>query len=68
MPTLDDVDVLVPNALNEAEERTSARGTALRAFARLKPGVSIAQAKSELKPLLESAEALLPQRFATYWF
>jgi putative ABC transport system permease protein len=63
MPTLDDVDVLVPNALNEAEERTSTRGTALRVFARLKPGVSIAQAKSQLKPLMESARSFAPPAF-----
>jgi predicted permease len=60
LPTLDDVDVLVPNALNETEERTSTRGTALRAFARLKPGVSIAQAESELQPLMESARSFAP--------
>ena len=63
MPTLNGVDVLVPNALDEAEERTSARGTALRAFARLKPGVSIAQAKLELKPLLESTRSFAPPAF-----
>lgn len=63
LPTLDDVDVLTPNALNETEERTSTRGTALRAFARLKPGVSIAQAESELQPLMGSARSFAPPAF-----
>ena len=63
MPTLNDVDVLVPNALDEAEERASTRGTALRAFAQLKPGTSIAQAKSELQPLMESARSFAPPAF-----
>lgn len=55
MPTLDAADVLVPEELDETWERSSDRGTALRAFARLKPGVSIAQAKLELQPLMKSA-------------
>jgi putative ABC transport system permease protein len=63
MPTLDDVDVLVPNALDETEERTSTRGTALRAFARLKPGVSVAQAKLELRPLMDSARSFASPAF-----
>ena len=63
MPTLDAVDLLVPDALDEAGERRSTRGTALRAFARIRPGVSIAQAESELQPLMESARSFAPPAF-----
>jgi putative ABC transport system permease protein len=59
-PTLDAADVLVPIALDEAAERRSNHGYVMRVFARLKPGVSIAQAKSELKPLLESTRRIAP--------
>jgi hypothetical protein len=51
MSTLDPVDVLGPQALDEPAQRKSQHGTILRAYARLKPGVNIAQAKSE--PLLK---------------
>ncbi len=59
-PTLDAADVLVPIRLDEAEERRSHHGYVMRDFARLKPGVTIAQAKSELKPLLELTRSIMP--------
>jgi putative ABC transport system permease protein len=60
LPTLAAVDVLVPNALDPAAERKLTRGMSLRVFARLKPGVSIAQARSELKPLFLSTLGFFP--------
>jgi predicted permease len=60
LPTLAAVDVLVPNALDPAAERKLTRGMSLRVFARLKRGVSIAQARSELKPLFLSTLGFFP--------
>ncbi len=54
LPDRKPVDVLWPMQLDEAVQRRSQHGTILQAFARLKPGVSIAQAKAELKPLFVS--------------
>ena len=47
MPTLTRADILLPEALDEARERS---GRALRVFARLKPGVTLPQAQSALQP------------------
>jgi predicted permease len=60
MPTLTPHDVLLPLALNEATERP---GRALRVFGRLKPGISIAQARAELQPYFERTLATVPAQF-----
>ena len=60
MPTLSRGDLLMPQQLNEATERT---GRALRAFARLKPGVTIEQARSAMQPLFEQSLRYVPERF-----
>jgi putative ABC transport system permease protein len=60
MPTLTGVDVLVPEALDEAHERS---GRALRAFGRLKPGVTIEQARAELQPYFARVLDTVPPRF-----
>jgi putative ABC transport system permease protein len=54
-PTLQSADVIFPMALDRAAQATANRGfgTPMRTFARLKPGVSIAQAKEEMEPLFE---------------
>ncbi len=63
MPDLQPADVLSPMAIDEAAQHTenSGLGTPMRAFARLKPGVSVEQAKAELQPLLPYAQNLIPQ-------
>jgi hypothetical protein len=60
MPTLTHVDILLPEALDEARER---QGRALRVFARLKPGISLEQAQSALQPYFVRMMETVPPRF-----
>jgi predicted permease len=60
MPTLTHADLLLPEALNEATERS---GRALRAFGRLKPGTGVEQARVMLQPYFERVLANVPARF-----
>jgi putative ABC transport system permease protein len=61
-PTLETAEIIFPMALNPAIQQTTNMGfgTAMRAFARLKPGVSVAQAHAEMQPLFESEMHLFP--------
>jgi len=54
-PTLQPSDVIFPFALNRAAQSTAngGFGNPMRTFARLKPGVGIAQAKAEMEPLFD---------------
>jgi putative ABC transport system permease protein len=54
-PTLQAADVIFAMALNRADQATANGGFGypMRTFARLKPGVSIAQAREEMEPLFE---------------
>jgi hypothetical protein len=63
MPTLESVDVVVPQALDEAEQRKADPGRVMYAFARLKPGVTIQQAKEALRPTFDYSLRLAPQQF-----
>lgn len=61
LPNLDAVDVLRPRGLDEAAQRKANIGGApMRAFARLKPDVSIEQARSQLEPLFLSTFSVAP--------
>jgi len=62
MPRLQTADVLFPKAIDETADRTSNGGLGVprRAFARLKPGVSIQQAEAELQPLFQQALKRVP--------
>jgi putative ABC transport system permease protein len=52
-PTLQSADVVFPMALNRAAQKTAngGYGNPMRTFARLKPGISIAQARAEMELL-----------------
>jgi predicted permease len=61
MPALAEADVLLPLAPDEASERGA--GRALRAFARLKPGLTVEQARLRLEPYFQRVLESVPARF-----
>ena len=63
MPTLRPADILIPQALDEAQQRQSPTGAVLRTFARMKPGVDVTQASAALQPWFELAVSGAPPEF-----
>ena len=63
MPALEPTDIVVPQALDEAEQRKADPGRVMYAFARLKPGMSIAQAANLLQPEFNYSLNLAPAQF-----
>lgn len=63
MPTLAPADVLLTQQLDWNAQKTSYPGRVLRCFARLKPGVSIAQARAQLQPLFSDLLKSTPPQF-----
>ncbi len=63
IPTLDQVDVLLPQAVDWADVRKSQPERVVFAFARLKPGITIAQAIQQLQPVYAYALNQVPPRF-----
>ena len=63
MPTLRPADILIPQALDETQQRQSAPGAVLRTFARMKPGVDVRQAAAALQPWFELAVSGAPPEF-----
>jgi putative ABC transport system permease protein len=63
LPTLARADLLVPQALDEAAQRRPNTGAVLRAFARLKPAVSLQQAEAALQPLFQESLKWVPAPF-----
>ena len=61
-PTLETADIVQPMAFNPAIQKTvnGGFGSPMRLFARLKPGVSVAQAYAQLQPLFESELHFIP--------
>jgi len=63
MPALEAADIVVPEALDEAEQRKADPGRVMYAFARLKPGVSAAQASAALDSVFQYSLNLAPPAF-----
>jgi len=63
MPRLQAADVLLPQALDVAAQRHADPGHPMWAFARLRPGMSIEQARAELEPLFQYSLRLAPAPF-----
>jgi putative ABC transport system permease protein len=61
-PTLESADVVLPMALDPAIQQTTngGFGNPMRAFARLRPGVSIAQAYAQMQPLFRADLSWFP--------
>ncbi len=64
MPNLGHDDILVPAALDGSTDRgPNARQQILRAFARLKPGITIKQAAAAMEPLFQGSLEYVPPQF-----
>jgi predicted permease len=64
MPNLGHDDILVPAALDASTDRgPNARQQILRAFARLKPGITIKQAAAAMEPLFQQSLNYVPPQF-----
>lgn len=63
LPTLEHADLLVPQALDEAQQHRPNAGRVLRSIARLKPGVTPEQAAAALGPLFQESLAFVPGPF-----
>jgi putative ABC transport system permease protein len=61
-PTLEEADIISPFAFNPATQKSvnGGFGTPMRLFARLKTGVSVAQAYAEMQPLFQSELHFIP--------
>lgn len=62
-PTLEHVDIVGPQALDEAAQRKAVPGAVLFAFARLKPEMTIEQAGAALQPQFQQALNAAPPQF-----
>jgi predicted permease len=63
MPALEAADIVVPQALDEAEQRKADPGRVMYAFARLKPGINLSQAEAALQPVFNFSLNLAPPQF-----
>jgi putative ABC transport system permease protein len=63
MPNLGPADMLLPQALDEAALDRNNPRVVLRAFARLKPSVTIEQARAELEPWFQDSLRFVPPQF-----
>ena len=63
MPALEPADLVLPQALNVAEQRRADPGRVMYAFARLKPGLTVEQAEAALQPVFNYSLSLAPPQF-----
>jgi putative ABC transport system permease protein len=63
LPTLDNADVLMPEAIDPASQRGATPGRVRWAFARLRPGVTIEQATAAMEPLFQQMLMTVPPQF-----
>ena len=63
MPRLQAFDVMRPEALDEAAQRKADPGQPMWAYGRLKPGMTIDEAKKELGPVFDYSLRLAPAPF-----
>lgn len=63
MPTLNRADMLMPQAIDEAAQDRNHPQLVLRAFARLKPSVTITQATAALQPWFQDSLRFVPPQF-----
>jgi len=63
MPGMGKSDIFVPQALNWSAMAHPATGPILRAYARLKPGITIPQATAAMQPLYQEALRWAPPAF-----
>jgi putative ABC transport system permease protein len=62
-PTLEPADIVFPMVLIQADQKTAngGYGNPMRTFARLKPGLSVEQARAEMEPLFDrTRDTLIP--------
>ncbi|HEV2118295.1 MAG TPA: ABC transporter permease [Terriglobales bacterium] len=63
MPTLAAADLLLPQRIDWNEQKTQPTGRVLRCFARLKPGLTMEQARAQLHPLVTGLLKTTPPQF-----
>ncbi len=63
MPLLEPANIVLPEALDEAGERRESPDTVMYAFARLKPGIIVKQARAQLQPFFQYSLNQAPPQF-----
>lgn len=62
-PNLAHIDIVLPQQLDAAVQRARDRMAILAVFGRMKPGLTLAQARAGLMPLYEESLKLVPSQF-----
>jgi predicted permease len=60
LPTLHAADLIFPLARDVAAQRKMNPGAPVRAFARLKPGLTVEQAQQQMEPLFQQMREMIP--------